>query len=207
MKTQQALIAKTQTLLCKLHALITFMKTDKKYVDLLCLFDYFNYWFNLKNHFKVQINNDKWTAIILVKSFLFFNMTDVSVALHHFLIKTDWSSIKLKLTFNLCKHEWQNDDQNVLQYCFFNASIMISIHAIMSDKFDRIKLAIIRIFNSAHIDKKKYEYNSHFHDIILSQNLHIKFTSIFFEDLNLSVTFVEWNIKLNKFQMSIMQYL
>ncbi len=30
MKTQQALITKTQTLLCKLHALITFVKTDKK---------------------------------------------------------------------------------------------------------------------------------------------------------------------------------
>jgi hypothetical protein len=59
MKTQQALIAKTQTLLCKLHALITFAKTDKKYVNLLYLFDCFNYQFNLKNHFEMQINNDK----------------------------------------------------------------------------------------------------------------------------------------------------
>ncbi len=89
MKTQRALIAKTQTLLCKLHALITFMKTDKKYVDLLRFFNHFNYWFDLKNHFEVQINNDKWTAIILVKSFIFFNMTDVSVTLHCFLIKID----------------------------------------------------------------------------------------------------------------------
>ncbi len=43
MKTQRALIAKTQTLLCKLRALITFAKTDKKYVDLLHLFNHFNY--------------------------------------------------------------------------------------------------------------------------------------------------------------------
>ena len=59
MKTQRALIAKTQTLLCKLHALITFVKTDKKYVDLLRLFDCFDYQFDLKNHFEMQINNDK----------------------------------------------------------------------------------------------------------------------------------------------------
>ncbi len=84
---------------------------------------------------------------------------------------------------------------------------MISIHSIMSDKLNRIKIATIRIFNSAHIDEKYYEYNNHFHNIILSQNLHIKFTSILFENLNLLTTFAEWNIKLNKFQMLIMQYL
>jgi len=111
MKTQQALIAKTQTLLCKLHAFITFTRTNKKYVDLLHLFNHFDYWFNLKNHFEVQINDDKWTAIILVKSFIFFNMTDVSITLHHSLIKTDWSSIELKSTFNLRECEWQNDDK------------------------------------------------------------------------------------------------
>jgi len=93
--------------------------------------------------------------------------------------------------FDLCKHEQQNDDQNVLQYCLFNVSIMISIHAIMFNKLNRIKLATIRIFNSAHIDEKKYEYNNHFRDIILNQNLCIKFTSVFFEDLNLSITFAE----------------
>jgi len=59
MKTQRALIAKTQTLLCELRALITFTRTDKKYVDLLCFFNHFNYQFDLKNHFEVQINDDK----------------------------------------------------------------------------------------------------------------------------------------------------
>ncbi len=207
MKTQRALITKTQTLLCELRALITFMKTDKKYVDLLHLFNCFNYQFNLKNHFEVQINNDKWTVIILVKSFIFFNMIDVSVALHHSLIKIDWSLIELKLTFNLREHERQNDDKQVLQYCFFNALKVISVHLIMSDKLDKIKITTIRILNSAHINEKYYEYNDHFRDIILSQNLCIKFTSILFKDLNISTTFAEWNIKLNKFQMSIMQYL
>jgi len=68
---------------------------------------------------------------------------------------------------------------------------MISVHVIMFDKFNRIKLTTIRILNSAHIDKKKYEYNSHFCDIILNQNLHIKFTSIFFKDLNFLITFAK----------------
>jgi len=89
MKTQWALITKTQTLLCELRALITFTRTDKKYIDLLRFLDCFNYQFNSKNHFEVQINDDKWTAIILVKSFIFFNTTDVSIVLHCFLIKTD----------------------------------------------------------------------------------------------------------------------
>ncbi len=191
MKTQRALIAKTQTLLCKLRALITFMKTDKKYVDLLHLFNCFNYWFDLKNYFEVLINDDKWTAIILVKSFIFFNMINVSVTLHCSFIKTDWSSIKLKSTFNLCECKWQNDDKQVLQYCLFNASNVISVHSIMSDKLDRIKIATIRILNSAHIDEKYYEYNDCFRDIILSQNLCIKFTSILFKDLNLLTTLAE----------------
>ncbi len=185
MKTQWTLIVKTQTLLCKLHALITFMKTDKKYVDLLCFFNRFDYWFDLKNHFEVQINDDKWTAIILVKLFIFFNLTNVSVVLHYFLIKTDWSLIKLKLMFNLREHKQQNDDKQVLQYCLFNASNMISVHSIMFNKFNKIKIITIRILNSAHIDEKYYEYNDRFHDIILSQNLCIKFTSVLFEDLNL----------------------
>jgi len=207
MKTQRALIAKTQTLLCELRALITFARTDKKYVDLLRLFNRFDYQFDLKNHFEVQINDDKWTAIILVKSFIFFNTTDVSVVLHCSLIKTDWSSIKLKLTFDLRERERQNDDKQVLQYCLFNASNVISVCLIMSDKLDRIKIATIRILNFAHIDEKYYEYNDRFRDIILSQNLRIKFTSVLFEDLNLSTTLAEWNIELNKSQMSIMQYL
>jgi hypothetical protein len=207
MKTQQALIAKIQTLFCKLHTFITFAKTDKKYINLLHFFNCFNYWFDLKNHFEVQINNDKWTAIILVKSFLFFNTTDVSIVLYCFLIKTDWSSIKLKSTFNLHEHEQQNDDHDVFQYYLFNASIMISVQTIMFDKFNKIKLTTIRIFNSAHIDEKKYEYNSHFCNIILSQNLYIKFTSVLFEDLNLLIILAEWDIELNKSQMLIMQYL
>ncbi len=176
----------------------------RMYVDLLHLLDYFNYQFDLKNYFEVQINDDKWTAIILVKSFIFFNTTDVSVVLHHFLIKTDWNSIKLKLMFDLCKHERQNDDKQVLQYCFFDASNMISVCSIMFDKLNKIKIATIRILNSAHIDKKYYEYNDCFRDIILSQNLHIKFTSVLFEDLNLLTTLAEWNIELNKSQMLIM---
>ncbi len=77
----------------------------------------------------------------------------------------------------------------------------------MFDKLDRIKIATIKILNSAHIDEKYYEYNDCFRDIILSQNLRIKFTSILFEDLNLLTTLAEWNIKLNKSQMLIMQYL
>ena len=161
----------------------------------------------MKNHFEVQINDNKWTAIILVKSFIFFNTTNVSIALHHSLIKTDWSLIELKSTFNLRKHKQQNDDKQVLQYCFFNASNVISVHLIMSDKFNRIKIATIRILNSAHIDERNYEYNDCFRDIILSQNLYIKFTSVLFEDLNFSTTLAEWNIKLNKSQMSIIQYL
>ncbi len=191
-------------MLCKLHALITFAKTDKKYVDLLHLFDCFNYQFDLKNHFKVQINDDKWTAIILVKSFIFFNMINVSIALHHSFIKTDWSSIKLKSTFDLRKHKRQNDDKQVLQYCLFNALNVISVCLIMFDKLDRIKIATIRILNSAYIDEKYYEYNDRFRDIILSQNFCIKFTSVFFEDLNFSTTFAEWDIELNKSQMLIM---
>ncbi len=43
MKTQRALIMKTQTLLCELRALITFTKTNKKYVDLLRFFNRFDY--------------------------------------------------------------------------------------------------------------------------------------------------------------------
>ncbi len=127
MKIQRALIAKIQTLLCELHALIIFAKTDKKYVDLLHFLDCFDYQFDLKNHFEMQINDDKWTTIILVKSFIFFNTTDVSVALHHSLIKTDWSSTELKSTFDLHEHEWQNDDKQVLQYYLFNASNVISV--------------------------------------------------------------------------------
>ncbi len=161
----------------------------------------------MKNHFEVQINDNKWTAIILVKSFIFFNTTNVSIALHHSLIKTDWSLIELKSTFNLRKHKQQNDDKQVLQYCFFNASNVISVHLIMFDKLNRIKIATIRILNSAHIDERNYEYNDCFRDIILSQNLYIKFTSVLFEDLNFSTTLAEWNIKLNKSQMSIIQYL
>ncbi len=72
--------------------------------------------------------------------------------------------------FNFHEHEWQNDDEQVLQYCFFNASNVISVYLIMSDKLNRIKIATIRILNSAHIDEKYYEYNDCFRDIILSQN-------------------------------------
>ncbi len=192
MKTQRALIVKTQTLLCELRALITFAKTDKKYVDLLCLFNCFDYWFDLKNHFEVQINNNKWIAIILVKSFIFFNMIDVSVAFYHFLIKTDWSSIKLKSMFNLREYEQQNDDKQVLQYCSFNASNVILVRSIMFNKLDRIKIMTIRILNSAHIDEKYYEYNDRFRDIILSQNLHIKFTSVFLK------TWISWLLLLSE---------
>jgi len=68
---------------------------------------------------------------------------------------------------------------------------MISVHLIMFNKLNRIKIATIKTLNSAHIDEKYYEYNDCFRDIILSQNLRIKFTLIFFEDLNFLITFAE----------------
>ncbi len=68
---------------------------------------------------------------------------------------------------------------------------MILIRLIMFNKLDKIKLTIIRIFNSAHINEKKYEHKDRFRNIILSQNLRIKFTSVLFKDLNLLITLIE----------------
>ncbi len=50
----------------------------------------------------------------------------------------------------------------------------------MFNKLNKIKLAIIRILNSAHINEKKYEHNDRFRNIILSQSLRIKFTLVLF---------------------------
>ncbi len=55
----------------------------------------------------------------------------------------------------------------------------------MFNKLDKIKLAIIKILNSVYINEKKYKHKDRFRNIILSQNLRIKFTSVFFKDLNL----------------------
>ncbi len=43
MKAQQALITKARALSYELRALITFAKTDKKYINLLRLLNRFNY--------------------------------------------------------------------------------------------------------------------------------------------------------------------
>ncbi len=61
----------------------------------------------------------------------------------------------------------------------------------MFNKLNKIQLIIIKILNFTYINEKKYEYNDRFRDIILSQNLYIKFTLILFKDLNLLITFVE----------------
>ncbi len=68
---------------------------------------------------------------------------------------------------------------------------MISVRLIIFNKLNKIKLAIIRILNLTHINEKKYEHKDRFRNIILSQNLRIKFTSVFFKDLNLLITLVE----------------
>ncbi len=57
---------------------------------------------------------------------------------------------------------------------------MISVRLIMFNKLNKIKLATIRILNFAHINEKKYEHNDRFRNIILNQNLRIKFTLILF---------------------------
>ncbi len=61
----------------------------------------------------------------------------------------------------------------------------------MFNKLDKIKLAIIKILNFAYISEKKYKYKDRFRNIILSQNLRIKFTLVLFKDLNLLITFVK----------------
>ncbi len=61
----------------------------------------------------------------------------------------------------------------------------------MFNKLDKIKLAIIKILNSAYISEKKYEHKDRFRNIILSQNLRIKFTLILFKDLNLLIILVK----------------
>ncbi len=68
---------------------------------------------------------------------------------------------------------------------------MILVRLIMFNKLDKIKLAIIKILNSTYINEKKYEYNDCFRNIILSQNLRIKFISVLFKDLNLSITLIK----------------
>ncbi len=68
---------------------------------------------------------------------------------------------------------------------------MISVRLIIFNKLNKIKLAIIKILNSAHINEKKYKHKDRFRNIILSQNLRIKFTLVFFKDLNLLITLIE----------------
>ncbi len=50
----------------------------------------------------------------------------------------------------------------------------------MFNKLDKIKLAIIKILNFTYINEKKYKHNDRFRNIILSQNLRIKFTLVLF---------------------------
>ena len=57
---------------------------------------------------------------------------------------------------------------------------MISVRLIMFNKLNSIKLAIIKILNFTYISEKKYKYNDRFRNIILSQNLRIKFTLVLF---------------------------
>ncbi len=45
---------------------------------------------------------------------------------------------------------------------------MIVIRLIMFNKLNKIKIAIIRISNSAYINEKKYKHNDRFRNIILS---------------------------------------
>ncbi len=61
----------------------------------------------------------------------------------------------------------------------------------MFNKLDKIKLAIIKIFNFTHINEKKYKYKDRFRNIILNQNLRIKLILILFKDLNLLKTLIE----------------
>ncbi len=68
---------------------------------------------------------------------------------------------------------------------------MILVRLIIFNKLDKIKLAIIKILNFIHINEKKYEHNDRFRNIILNQNLRIKFTLVLFKDLNLLTTLVK----------------
>ena len=68
---------------------------------------------------------------------------------------------------------------------------MILIRLIMFNKFNKIKLTIIKILNFIHINEKKYKHKDRFRNIILSQKLRIKFILILFKDLNLSITFIQ----------------
>ncbi len=61
----------------------------------------------------------------------------------------------------------------------------------MFNKLNRIKLAIIKILNFTHINEKEYKHKDRFRNIILSQNLRIKFILILFKDLNLLITLIE----------------
>lgn len=206
METQQALVADAQTMTCELRALVTSAGSDKEYVGLLRLPDRFDYRFGSDDHFEVQIGDDKWTATILAKPFVFSNTTDVSVALHRPLTNTGWSLTQLESTFDLRERDRQDGDHDVLQYCLFGPPTMVSVRPIMFDKSDRIKIAAIKILNPAHISKRNYEHNSRFRDIILGQDLRTKSTSVLFEGLNLLTTLAEWDIKLNDSQMSAIQY-
>ncbi len=68
---------------------------------------------------------------------------------------------------------------------------MILVRLIMFNKLDKIKLAIIKILNFTYINEKKYKHNDRFRNIILSQNLRIKFTLVLFKDLNLSIILIK----------------
>ncbi len=68
---------------------------------------------------------------------------------------------------------------------------MILVCLIMFNKLDKIKLAIIKILNSIYINEKKYKHKDRFYNIILNQNLRIKFILILFKDLNLLITLIK----------------
>ncbi len=205
-KVQKIVVFESWALNCKLRVLIITTDDNREYLDLIRLSKHFEYQFKVENHFKIQIEIEIWTAIIISTSFIFASTMNIIIVLHRSHIDNEWSTLELKSTLDLwfmlkkTNHKW------IQEYCFKDSLIIIQVNAVRSDTTFKIQLAAIKKLNSAHINKKKLIHNFKWRNILIDQDLHTKKEINIFKDDDIKAKLNAWSIFLNEEQMKTLQY-
>ncbi len=188
-EVQKIVVFESQALNCKLRVLITTTDDNWEYLNFIKLSKCFEYWFKVKNHFKIQIEIEIWTATIISTFFIFTSTTNIMITLHHSCINNEWSILELKSTLDLWFMLKKTNHERIQEYCFKDSSIIVQVNAVRSDIMFKIQLTVIKKLNSAHIDEKKLVHNFKWRNILIDQDLCTKKEINIFKDNDIKAKF------------------
>ena len=119
MKFEQVQINDCRELACNMRILMMTINDNREYLTFINVSKKWFYRFESENQFKIWIEEELWTNILISKIFSFINIFNFVVALHRSLNDDEWNKTIIFSIFNLRELSTDSTNKAIRNYYYF----------------------------------------------------------------------------------------